>query len=567
MRSKKKATIGAFGATLAVALSFAGIAAPAHAAITVVPDAALAACINEGLDPTRDPAALISATELGAVDSIQCSGVADLTGLEHAIALTFLQLNDGTVSSLAPLAAVTTLRYLWVTARDGQGLTTSIDDLTPLDNSAQLVSLVLGNTATTALPNVAGMPELSELLLRGTQISNLAPLAGHPALSDLELSGSLVDDVSPLASIGKLSWLTITDAPLSDLRPLGTATSLSYLDLSRTQVSDTTGLDTLSGLLNLTLDGTLVRDVTPLRTLGGLQFLNLDGTLVRDVSPLGSLVTLAQLSLADTPLSDLSPLGRMAGLTALNLNGSLVSELAPLLGLSQLQFISFDDTAVSSVAGLATMPSLFGFMGNGAAVTDISAFDSSWSVALERQRVTHAPVVTAGDAVPNPLRGFEGTVLAPSAASLTAAGATLSADSRTITFAAPGTFALSWFEEPYGVRSEGAAIFSGTITFTVEAPFVPPENPPLPPEQPPLPPEEPPVGPPVPPVEPPVEPPVVTPVVTPPVPPAPAAAPVSPATPALAATGFSAPGWAIPAALLLLGAGTALTSIRLRRRA
>lgn len=359
---------------------------------------------------------------------------------------------------------------------------------------------------------------LTILIVDESTVASLAPLTDITTLERLTLygSGTSVTDLTPLADSPVLEVLEIDNAPVTSLAAVASMPALDYLDLSSSQISD----------------------LTPLSALHNLSTLYLWGSKVADLGPLATVSTLERLYLENAPVSDLSPLGSMTSLRALSLYGTAVHDLAPIVGNTELWFLDFTDTAVSSVEPLRALTKLTLVYGGGAAVSDVTAIGSSLAeIELEDQHVTFGSV-KAGATVPNPLRGFGGELLAPSAASLTAAGATLSADFSELVFSTPGDYELLWYSELLGGAGESRT-FGGTLEVTV----LPADIPTIP----------------------------AIPAAS-EVPAAPEAlavpeARIQPATtaPELAATGVDLGGWLTPTALLLIGGGIALT--RVRRRA
>ena len=167
-------------------VNFSGCGAVARVSIGTpssvqIPDAALRRCIEEALGKPAGEA--ISHAEMATLLGLTCrnAGVADLTGLETAVALVQLDLFGNVVADLAPLRE---------------------------------------------------LAELTELALHGNRIANLAPLAGIEALERLWLNDNAIADIAPLADNAGLG--------AGEVRPDG---SSDYVDL-RGNALDATALGT-----------------------------------------------------------------------------------------------------------------------------------------------------------------------------------------------------------------------------------------------------------------------------------------------------------------------------------
>jgi len=129
--------------------------------------------------------------------------ISDLTGLEYATNLEYLDLSSNLISDLTPLDGLTNLEelYLW----DNQ-----ISDPAPL----------------AALTNLTGLD------LGSNQISNLTPLAGLTNLKWLYLSGNQISDIQPLADnagLGSGDRIKLYDSSSGRDNPLSTTSCTVYI--------------------------------------------------------------------------------------------------------------------------------------------------------------------------------------------------------------------------------------------------------------------------------------------------------------------------------------------------
>ena len=262
--------------TLTLVLIAALAVTTANAQEVHIPDENLANAIRETLNlPTNaviTADAMLDLTRL----SLPGKGITDLTGLEHAVNLTALNLGawvDGEwqtnpISDVSPLAALTQLTYLVLND-------TAVSDVSPLANLTQLTYLVLNDTAVSDVSPLANLTQLTELNLNRTAVSDVSSLANLTQLTWLDLGGTGVSDVSPLAALTQLTSLYLYDTGVSDVSPLAALTQLTKLHLAGTGVSDVSSLAALTQLTNLLLRHTAVSDVSPLAALTQLQTLEL----------------------------------------------------------------------------------------------------------------------------------------------------------------------------------------------------------------------------------------------------------------------------------------------------
>ncbi len=234
-------TRDATGNTGAPATITVGTNAPVPVAF-VDPDLADAVRSALGLQPGD----ILRTDMLGLTElDISRLGIEDITGLEYALNLGKLVMEELGTNPPGGLDALQSLVNLWELDARSNGLT-ALPDLTGLP---RLRNLYLDGNLLTSLTPFAHMPALSQFSCSGTGITNLTPLAGLTTLTSLQLAETGVMDLSPLTSLTGLTALRIFTAPVSDLGPLASLTNLHSLSVTESEISD---LSPLTGLIHLT---------------------------------------------------------------------------------------------------------------------------------------------------------------------------------------------------------------------------------------------------------------------------------------------------------------------------
>ena len=322
---KNLITVLALLLTTTLLLSVTNITAQVEEAgeVVSIPDANLAAALRETLG--LPPGAAITSDALRNLTRLDAKGrgIADLTGLEYAVNLTWLDLGGTTIdgewrenpiSNVSPLASLTNLELLDLAS-------TGVSDVSSLASLTNLERLYLASTFVSDVSSLASLTNLRTLYLGGPFVSDVSSLVSLTNLRTLYLSGTLVSDVSSLASLTNLRWLSLSGPAVSDVSSLATFTNLEELYLWGTDVSDVSALASLTNLEGLGLQHTGVSDVSALASLTNLERLFLDWTDVSDVSALASLTNLKRLYLDWTDVSDVSSLANLTNLEELNLKG------------------------------------------------------------------------------------------------------------------------------------------------------------------------------------------------------------------------------------------------------
>ena len=197
-------------------------------------------------------------TELDASES----QITDVTGLEHATNVTWLEIGVNEIRDISPLAGLIHLEALYI-------FVNPLSDISPLANLVNLKTLDLGVC----------------------QIANIRPLANLRNLEILRLDNNgLIEDIAPLSSLVMLTELGLTENRIADISSLANLRNLEILRLHYNQIEDITPLANLKNLIELWLTGNRIVDVRPLENLTTLKELRIQNNpAITDYSPLDAL--------------------------------------------------------------------------------------------------------------------------------------------------------------------------------------------------------------------------------------------------------------------------------------
>lgn len=214
--------------------------------------------------------------------------------------------------SLAPNTPITRQdmqRLTELTAMQGLEplpLDRQIKNLTGLEQATQLEYINFSGNQIQNIGPLAGLTKLKQLYLGWNQIRDVSPLAGLTQLEELILQNNQIWDVSPLARLTQLKLLSAWNNQVSDVRPLAGLTQLENLSLGINQIQDVRPLAQMTQLVSLDLRNNLIRDVSPLRGLTELTQLWLSENPIQDTSPLADLTKLVEVDVEiSAPSSDI----------------------------------------------------------------------------------------------------------------------------------------------------------------------------------------------------------------------------------------------------------------------
>lgn len=197
-----------------------------------IPDSRLKEAINSTLDKNRDPKAEITVAEMqslttlntdvlpfiGMSDEQPSRGIKDITGLEYATNLTYLDLSENEISDLKPIQNLTNLTYLELDRN-------MIGDLSPLSNLINLVHLNIYNnssiTDTTAIETLTNLEWLDlHYANRGRGTVNVTPLGKLTKLKYLNFESNHIKDISFVKTLVNLEQIGVGANHIVDMSVL-----------------------------------------------------------------------------------------------------------------------------------------------------------------------------------------------------------------------------------------------------------------------------------------------------------------------------------------------------------
>ncbi|MGG1676520.1 leucine-rich repeat domain-containing protein [Neobacillus sp. NRS-1170] len=234
-------------------------------------DANLAKAVRQALALSSTAAItqgkLATLTDLTAMDL----NISDLTGLEYAVNLSFLDVSNNEISNLSVISKLTKLEYLGL----GYNQPLSNSSLASLNGLSVLQYLDLSGNNINDVSGLGGVPQLVGLGLSESNFSNLSSLSGLTNLQTLDLTNDAITDISPLSSLTNLESLSLWENNISDISALSNLTVLASLDLESNNITNLLPLISLDNLSYLFISSNPVSDLTPLKDLGSLEFVML----------------------------------------------------------------------------------------------------------------------------------------------------------------------------------------------------------------------------------------------------------------------------------------------------
>lgn len=317
------------------------------------------------------------ATNLAFLDACE-NYISDLGPLQGLVNLASLQLdeNRSSIVNLAPLSGLTNLSCLLMgrvvaTNYSALGGLTNLSTLTLrrgnvinldfLQNLKQLSTLSLPENSITSLSALSGLTNLRSLDVRWNYIFNQTPAWSSPTnLEVLYLAVNPLTNVPALQSSPRLRHLILDDCGIKNISTLSGLTNLSYLGLSRNPITNYSVLGGMTGLVNLELTGNSFTNLTTLSNLWRLNYADLSYNGITSISPLAGLTNLRSLVVAGNPLMNFSQLSTLSSVTNLWLHNNSITNSGFISSLTGLRYLNLDANQISNLSGVSAWNNLTG---------------------------------------------------------------------------------------------------------------------------------------------------------------------------------------------------------------
>ena len=388
----------------------------AKAQAVTISDANLRAVIEDSL--SKSSGATITRAEMATLTKLEApnSNISDLTGLEYATGLTYLDLgqesvnnvnvNSNSISDLSALSSLTSLTWLELDSNNISNISVlssltslrslelsvnNISNISVLSSLTSLRSLDLGDNNISSISALSNLTSLTALYLSNNNISSISALSNLTSLTTLWLFGNNISNISALSSLTSLTWLWLSDNNISSISSLSNLTSLTALWLQGNDISDIQPLVANTGLgsgdevdlSNNPLSAASISTHIPALEGRGVTVTanvtipdaNLRAVIEDSLSKssgatisMAEMATLTKLVAPNSNISNLTGLEYATGLTHLDLgfeivnsrwvNSNSISDLSPLADLTSLTLLELDDNNISSISSLSNLTSL-----------------------------------------------------------------------------------------------------------------------------------------------------------------------------------------------------------------
>ena len=158
--------------------------------------------------------------------------VTDLSGLEYATGLKYLNLSRTNVKDVTSITKLKNLGGLCISGME-------LDDYSWLSNFANIKRLDISNTRIKDFSFLSKMTELEDIDVSDTDFNDLTLLSGAAKLEELVAGGTLISDLGPLSKLENLEYIYIVGCyNITSISPLLKLSNLRQLKMSSKQISD-----------------------------------------------------------------------------------------------------------------------------------------------------------------------------------------------------------------------------------------------------------------------------------------------------------------------------------------
>ncbi|TAE26134.1 MAG: leucine-rich repeat domain-containing protein [Candidatus Kapaibacterium sp.] len=237
----------------------------------------------------------------------------------------------------------------------------SISDLSPIAHQTSLEHLKLGHIPVSDISVLATLPNLKKLYLNEIPIRDVNSLAGLSRLEMFSYSGKELCDIQALGNLPQLKNLEIWgDYQTLNIAPLAACSALEEIKLFNVTLEHPETLALLTNVRDLRLwENGLKGNIDFTRSLLACEELEIDFNGISDLTPLQGLSALLRFSCRRNEIEDITPLAHLTSLADLDLSGNRIKDISPIKHLSNLTDLGVAHNSISDISVLAEMPHTF----------------------------------------------------------------------------------------------------------------------------------------------------------------------------------------------------------------
>ena len=303
--------------------------------------------INDGFDKNGDEE--LSVSELEDLYRIEGSGksIADLTGLEYAPNLTYVDLSfNPQLSDLSSLESAFNLSGLYVWG-------CNISDIEPLSGLINLKALSIGGNHLLDILALKNLINLGYIDISENRITDLSPLCSLTKLNNIDAAKNQITEMPDLSGLTNLKLYYCTSSTGKKPYNMFGGNKITrdefagkfaeepgedWLDLNSYNTESVTIPDAALKtylLSNFDQDGDGELSVSEMKKVYNIICENAG---ITDLTGLEYAVNLSWLNLKNNQITDLSPIRSLTSLSGLDVSGNNLTEIPDLRALVNLQF-------------------------------------------------------------------------------------------------------------------------------------------------------------------------------------------------------------------------------------
>jgi len=267
-------------------------------------DKNLRECVRKALYKLREEE--ITAADMKFLIRLECVAdyddeiISSLSGLEYAIELEELVVDENRITNLMPLRKTKKLKYISLKNND------DLKDVEPLD-ILNLEELYLDNNNLTNIGDLMYRSMLKTLSAPHNNINSVKELVLMANLTDLNLSHNDLEDIAMLDSLFNIKYLYLGHNHIKDisvLKNLGLFFRMRTLDLSENEIENIYAIGYLISLQFLNVSHNKVSDISYLKHNNLMMEVDISYNRVKDISVLLELPELSEVNISHNCIED-----------------------------------------------------------------------------------------------------------------------------------------------------------------------------------------------------------------------------------------------------------------------
>ncbi|WP_437130779.1 cell wall-binding repeat-containing protein [Peptostreptococcus russellii] len=225
----------------------------------------------------KSPDDIVTKEEMRSITSLSYNGsnkekIKDLSGLEYAINLEFVELPDNEISDISAMSNLKNIKRLYMGKNN-------IEDISAISNCTKMTDISFDENKIEDIGVLSKLDDVKYLVLRKNHVKNIDSLSNMKNMETLNLEGNKIEDISPLKDLLEIKNLILYGNQIENIEALKDLKKLERLEISKNKIENFEAISWFSDSKNFGYSNQIL-NIKPTENKMDIKLKDIDGSNV-----------------------------------------------------------------------------------------------------------------------------------------------------------------------------------------------------------------------------------------------------------------------------------------------